>query len=66
MDIEILENEAKRLIEDKEKIEMTIVNLQNELNKLKSQNDMLTGAIQTCNYLISQSKSDEVDEEQSE
>ena len=35
MDIEILENEAKRLIEDKEKIETTIINLQNELNKLK-------------------------------
>ena len=66
MDIEILENEVKRLIEDKEKIETTIVNLQNELTKLKSQNDMLTGAIQTCNYLISQDKSDEVDEKQSE
>ena len=62
MDIESVKSEIERLTKDKTQIETTIVNLEKELIKLKSQNDMLAGALQTCNYFMSQID-DKTDEE---
>ena len=62
MDIESVKSEIERLTKDKTQIETTIVNLEKELVRLKSQNDMLAGALQTCNYFMSQID-DETDEE---
>jgi predicted nuclease with TOPRIM domain len=54
MDIENVQSEVERLSKDKTQIEVTIVNLEKELVRLKSQSDMLSGALQTCNYFLSQ------------
>ena len=62
MDIESVKSEIERLTKDKTQIETTIVNLEKELVRLKSQNDMLAGALQTCNYFMSQID-DKTDEE---
>lgn len=62
MDIESVKSEIERLTKDKTQIETTIVNLEKELIRLKSQNDMLAGALQTCNYFMSQID-DKTDEE---
>lgn len=54
MDKEHVESEIERLTKDKLQIETSIVTYEKELAKLKAQNDMLTGALQTCNYFLSQ------------
>ena len=54
MDKEHVESEIERLQKDKLQIETSIVTYEKELVKLKAQNDMLTGALQTCNYFLSQ------------
>jgi len=54
MDKEHVESEIERLQKDKLQIETSIVTYEKELAKLKAQNDMLTGALQTCNYFLSQ------------
>tara|TARA_Y100000361_G_scaffold120822_1_gene112585 strand:+ start:4547 stop:4753 length:207 start_codon:yes stop_codon:yes gene_type:complete len=68
MDIEILETELNRLVADKEKLENNITRLEIELKKCMQQNDMLAGAISTCNYFMGQAKKDDedVDEEAKE
>ena len=48
-----LKEELNRLTNDKAQIEASILNLEKELKRLTSQNDMLSGAIQTCQYFIS-------------
>lgn len=61
MDKEHVQSEIERLTKDKLQIETSIVTYEKELVKLKAQNDMLTGALQTCNYFLSQYE--EVEEE---
>tara|TARA_B100000902_G_scaffold395992_1_gene455795 strand:- start:1677 stop:1970 length:294 start_codon:yes stop_codon:yes gene_type:complete len=48
-----LKEELERLTNDKAQTEATILNLEKELKRLTSQNDMLSGAIQTCQYFMS-------------
>ena len=62
MDIESVQSEIERLSKDKTQIEVTIVNLEKELVRLKSQSDMLSGALQTCNYFLSQYEDDSTEE----
>tara|TARA_B100000949_G_scaffold197630_1_gene183792 strand:- start:1845 stop:2051 length:207 start_codon:yes stop_codon:yes gene_type:complete len=62
MDIESVQSEIERLSKDKTQIEVTIVNLEKELVRLKSQSDMLSGALQTCNYFLSQFEDDSTEE----
>jgi predicted nucleic acid-binding Zn-ribbon protein len=62
MDIENVQSEVERLSKDKTQIEVTIVNLEKELVRLKSQSDMLSGALQTCNYFLSQFEDDSTEE----
>tara|TARA_B100001564_G_scaffold14639_2_gene11408 strand:+ start:4460 stop:4660 length:201 start_codon:yes stop_codon:yes gene_type:complete len=62
MNKENVESEIERLTKDKLQIETSIVTYEKELIKLKAQNDMLTGALQTCNYFLTQ-YDDEVKEE---
>lgn len=62
MDIENVQSEVERLSKDKTQIEVTIVNLEKELVRLKSQSDMLSGALQTCNYFLSQYEDDSTEE----
>ena len=67
MDIEILETELNRLVA--EKLENNITRLEIELKKCMQQNDMLAGAISTCNYFLGQAKKDDdedIDEESKE
>ena len=54
MDKEHVQSEIERLTKDKLQIETSIVTYEKELVKLKAQSDMLTGALQTCNYFLSQ------------
>ena len=62
MNQENVQSEIERLSKDKAQIETTIANLEKELLRLRSQNDMLAGALQTCNYFMSQID-DQTDEE---
>ena len=64
MNKENVESEFERLTKDKLQIETSIVTYEKELIKLKAQNDMLTGALQTCNYFLTQ-YDDEVEETES-
>ena len=64
MNKENVESEIERLTKDKLQIETSIVTYEKELVKLKAQNDMLTGALQTCNYFLTQ-YDDEVEETES-
>tara|TARA_B100000427_G_C15435470_1_gene562760 strand:+ start:445 stop:642 length:198 start_codon:yes stop_codon:yes gene_type:complete len=64
MNKENVESEIERLTKDKLQIETSIVTYEKELIKLKAQNDMLTGALQTCNYFLTQ-YDDEVEETES-
>jgi len=61
MDIQILETELNRLVADKEKLESNITRLEIELKKCVQQNDMLAGAISTCNYFLSQAQKNDED-----
>ena len=64
MNKENVESEIERLTKDKLQIETSIVTYEKELIKLKAQNDMLTCALQTCNYFLTQ-YDDEVEETES-
>ena len=64
MNVEDVKSEIERLTNDKAQTDATIVNLQKELDKLKDQSNMLSGALQTCNYFLNKLNNDvEVDKE---
>ena len=64
MNVEDVKSEIERLTNDKAQTDATIVNLQKELDKLKDQSNMLSGALQTCNYFLTKLNNDvEVDKE---
>lgn len=65
MDIESVKSEIERLTNDKSQTDATIVNLEKELIRLKQSSDMLSGALQTCNYFL-QKFNNEVSEEKEE
>ena len=48
-----LKKEYNLLKTDNDQTEASILNLEKELKRLTSQNDMLSGAIQTCQYFMS-------------
>ena len=52
MNKEDVQSEFERLTNDKSQVDANIVNLEKELNRLKSQSDMLSGALQTCSYFL--------------
>ena len=58
MDIKSVKSEIERLTNDKAKTDATIVNLEKELNRLKQSSDMLSGALQTCNYFLTKFEDD--------
>tara|TARA_R100000152_G_C6771913_1_gene198579 strand:+ start:1412 stop:1597 length:186 start_codon:yes stop_codon:yes gene_type:complete len=53
---ENLNNEIERLTLDKQTTDFKIYQLKEELKKLKKSSDMLTGAIQTCHFLLQNSE----------
>ena len=64
MNAEDVKSEIERLTNDKAQTDATIVSLQKELDKLKDQSNMLSGALQTCNYFLNKLNNDvEVDKE---
>ena len=65
MNIESVKSEIERLTNDKSQTDATIVNLEKELTRLKQSSDMLSGALQTCNYFL-QKFNNEVSEEKEE
>ena len=65
MDIESVKSEIERLTNDKSQTDATIVNLEKELTRQKQSSDMLSGALQTCNYFL-QKFNNEVSEEKEE
>ena len=65
MDIESVKSEIERLTNDKSQTDATIVNLEKEFIRLKQSSDMLSGALQTCNYFL-QKFNNEVSEEKEE
>ena len=65
MNIESVKSEIERLTNDKSQTDATIVNLEKELIRLKQSSDMLSGALQTCNYFL-QKFNNEVSEEKEE
>ena len=62
MNIESVKSEIERLTNDKSQTDAAIVNLEKELKKLRQSSDMLSGALQTCNYFL-QNFDNEVSEE---
>ena len=62
MNIESIKSEIERLTNDKSQTDAAIVNLEKELKKLRQSSDMLSGALQTCNYFL-QKFDNEVSEE---
>ena len=66
MNIESVKSEIERLTNDKSQTDAAIVNLEKELNRLKSQSDMLSGALQTCSYFLNSLENNEVSEEKEE
>lgn len=69
MNINEITSERERLIKDKSELDKNIVALEKELDRLKSQSDMLTGAIQTTEFFLGKLHSEdelEVDEEREE
>ena len=65
MNIESVKSEIERLTNDKSQADATIVNLEKELKRLRQSSDMLSGALQTCNYFL-QKFNNEVSEEKEE
>ena len=64
MNVEDVKSEIERLTNDKAQTDATIVSLQKELDKLRDQSNMLSGALQTCNYFLNKLNNDvEVDKE---
>ena len=66
MNKEDVQSEFERLTKDKSQVDANIVNLEKELNRLKSQSDMLSGALQTCSYFLNNLENNEVSEEKEE
>jgi len=58
MNLDMLENELKKLSQDKTIIEGKLSQYKDEMNSLEKNRDYLNGAIQFCNYLINSSKND--------
>lgn len=58
MNVEDVKSEIERLTNDKAQTDATIVSLQKELDKLKDQSNMFSGAIQTCNYFLNKLNND--------
>ena len=52
MKIETVKNELEKLTNDKNQIDTRIVQLREELKTLEKNSDILSGAIQTCQYLL--------------
>ena len=52
MKIETVKNELEKLTNDKNQIDTRIVQLREELKTLEKNSDILSGAIQTCQYLM--------------
>ena len=66
MNKEDVQSEFERLTKDKSQVDANIVTLEKELNRLKSQSDMLSGALQTCSYFLNSLENNEVSEEKEE
>ena len=66
MNKEDVQSEFERLTKDKSQVDANIVNIEKELNRLKSQSDMLSGALQTCSYFLNNLENNEVSEEKEE
>ena len=49
---ETIQNELEKLTNDKTQIDTRIVQLSDELKSLQKNSDILSGAIQTCQYLL--------------
>jgi len=62
MDTEIFKNELEKLEKDKKNIEMRIVQLREELMALEKNRDVISGAMQTCNYFLKLSEEQESSE----
>ena len=66
MNKEDVQSEFERLTKDKSQVDANIVNLEKELNRLKSQSDMLSGALQNSSYFLNSLENNEVREEKEE
>jgi len=62
MNTEIFKNELEKLEKDKKNIEMRIVQLREELMALEKNRDVISGAMQTCNYFLKLSEEQESSE----
>lgn len=59
MKSETIQNELEKLTNDKTQIDTRIVQLKEELVSLEKNSDILSGAIQTCQYLLNLEKEEE-------
>lgn len=57
-----LEKELKRLVGDRTQIEINIIEAEETVEKLKTQRDMILGAIQTTNFFITQQQKENAEE----
>lgn len=64
MNTEIFKNELEKLEKDKKNIEMRIVQLREELMALEKNRDVISGAMQTCNYFLKLSEEEESSEDE--
>lgn len=52
MKIDTIKNELEKLTNDKTQIDTRLIQLKEELKSLEKNSDILSGAIQTCQYLL--------------
>lgn len=59
MKIENVKTELEKLTKDKNNIDNRIIQLRDELITMEKNRDVLSGAIQTCNYFLKLDESEE-------
>ena len=52
MKSDTIQNELEKLTKDKEQVDTRLIQLREEIRALEKNSDILSGAIQTCQYLL--------------
>ena len=58
MKSDTIQNELEKLTKDKEQVDTRLIQLREEIRALEKNSDILSGAIQTCQYLLTLDEKD--------
>ena len=58
MQSDTIQNELEKLTKDKEQVDTRLIQLREEARTLEKNSDILSGAIQTCQYLLTLDEKD--------